>query len=44
MVTSRTPGRLGDPADVKADFRSSSILEDGRMVFNLCGNRYRLVV
>lgn len=32
------------PADVKADFRNASILKDGRVVFNLGGNKYRLVV
>ena len=32
------------PADVKADFRSASILQDGRAVFNIAGNKYRLVV
>jgi mRNA interferase HigB len=32
------------PADVKADFRHASILRDGRVVFNLGGNKYRLVV
>ena len=32
------------PMDVKADFRSASILRDGRVVFNLGGNSYRLVV
>jgi mRNA interferase HigB len=32
------------PADVKADFRSASILKDGRVVFNIAGNKYRLVV
>ena len=32
------------PADVKAHYRSASILLDGRVVFNICGNRYRLVV
>ena len=32
------------PAAVKAQFRSASILKDGRVVFNLGGNRYRLVV
>ena len=32
------------PADVKNDFRSASILRDGRVVFNLAGNKYRLVV
>ena len=32
------------PADVKADFGSASILKDGRVVFNIAGNKYRLVV
>ncbi|MCA9154214.1 MAG: type II toxin-antitoxin system HigB family toxin [Planctomycetales bacterium] len=32
------------PADVKAKYGSASILKDGRVVFNICGNEYRLVV
>ena len=32
------------PAAVKVDFRSASILKDGRVVFNIAGNKYRLVV
>jgi len=32
------------PAHVKRDFGSASILRDGRAVFNLAGNKYRLVV
>jgi mRNA interferase HigB len=32
------------PADVKRDFGSASILREGRVVFNLAGNKYRLVV
>lgn len=32
------------PADVKKDFRNASILKDGRVVFNIAGNKYRLVV
>ena len=32
------------PADVKADFSSASILKDGRAVFNIAGNKYRIVV
>jgi mRNA interferase HigB len=32
------------PAAVKVQFRSASILKDGRVVFNLAGNKYRLVV
>lgn len=32
------------PAEVKADFGQASILRDGRVVFNIGGNRYRLIV
>jgi mRNA interferase HigB len=32
------------PADVKAAFGNASILKDGRAVFNIAGNKYRLVV
>ena len=31
------------PADVKADFGTASILKNGRVVFNIAGNKYRLV-
>lgn len=31
------------PSDVKAQFLSASILRDGRIVFNIAGNKYRLV-
>jgi len=33
-----------DPSEVKRDFRNASILKDGRVVFNIAGNKYRLVV
>jgi mRNA interferase HigB len=32
------------PADIKAQYRSASILKGGRVVFNICGNKYRLIV
>lgn len=32
------------PNDVKAKFTHASILKDGRVVFNIAGNKYRLVV
>lgn len=32
------------PATVKRDIRSASILKDGRVVFNIAGNKYRIVV
>jgi mRNA interferase HigB len=31
------------PAAVKRDLRSASILQDGRVVFNIAGNKYRIV-
>lgn len=31
------------PANVKAKFGSASILKNGRVVFNICGNKYRLI-
>jgi mRNA interferase HigB len=31
-------------ADLKAQFRDASILRSGRVVFNIGGNKYRLVV
>ena len=32
------------PNEVKAEFSSASILRDGRVDFNIAGNKYRLVV
>jgi len=32
------------PADLKGQFLNASILRDGRAVFNIAGNKYRLVV
>src|SRR5437868_13245589 len=39
--------RLADwakPTEVKRDIRSASILKDGRVVFNIGGKKYRIVV
>lgn len=33
-----------NPNEVKAQFTNASILKDGRAVFNIAGNKYRLVV
>ena len=30
--------------EVKAQYRNASIVGDNRIVFNICGNKYRLVV
>ena len=32
------------PSDVKQQFGNASILKDGRAVFNIGGNKYRIVV
>lgn len=32
------------PAEVKADYRHASIVGNDRVVFNIAGNKYRLVV
>jgi len=32
------------PADIQERYRNASILKDSRVVFNICGNKYRLVV
>lgn len=34
----------GQPADIKQHYRSASILKNRRVVFNIKGNDYRLVV
>jgi mRNA interferase HigB len=33
-----------NPNDVKAQFRSVSVLNNNRLVFNIAGNKYRLIV
>jgi len=32
------------PQDIKKQFRSASILKNSRVVFNIAGNKYRLIV
>lgn len=36
--------RWRQPADIKAQYASASILKNRRVVFNLKGNEYRLIV
>lgn len=33
-----------NPSDIKAEFTKASILKSSRVVFNICGNKYRLIV
>lgn len=32
------------PNDIKSEFPKASILKGGRVIFNICGNKYRLIV
>ena len=32
------------PTDITAQYGNASILKGGRVVFNICGNKYRLIV
>ena len=32
------------PADIKQKYGNASLLADNRVVFNICGNKYRLIV
>ncbi|MCA3006515.1 MAG: type II toxin-antitoxin system HigB family toxin [Phycisphaerales bacterium] len=32
------------PADIKRHYGNASILHNDRIVFNICGNKYRLIV
>ncbi len=33
-----------DPNDIRNQYPTASILKAGRVVFNICGNKYRLIV
>jgi mRNA interferase HigB len=33
-----------NPQDIKNQFRNASVLKGGRIIFNICGNKYRLIV
>lgn len=33
-----------NPAEIKAHYGSASVLRGNRVVFNICGNKYRLIV
>jgi mRNA interferase HigB len=32
-----------DPMNIKINYPKASILKSGRVVFNICGNKYRLI-
>ena len=33
-----------DPSQIKSQYRNASILKNNRVVFNIAGNKYRLIV
>ena len=37
-------GNWKSPNDIKNEYPKASILKNGRVVFNICGNKYRLIV
>ncbi len=39
-----TGAAWSQPADIKAQYRSASVLKNRRVVFNIKGNDYRLIV
>jgi mRNA interferase HigB len=39
-----THASWNQPADIKAQYRSASVLKNRRVVFNIKGNDYRLIV
>ena len=39
-----TNASWSQPADIKAQYRSASVLKNRRVVFNIKGNDYRLIV
>lgn len=36
--------KWASPHDIKSQYRTASVLQNGRIVFNIGGNKYRLVV
>jgi mRNA interferase HigB len=36
--------RWTSPNNIKSEYPKASILKSGRVVFNICGNKYRLIV
>ncbi len=39
-----TKAEWNSPNEIKAKYASASILKNSRVVFNICGNKYRLIV
>jgi mRNA interferase HigB len=39
-----TNSRWETPNEIKVEYAKASILKSGRVVFDICGNKYRLIV
>lgn len=39
-----TKANWTSPAEIKSEYAKASILKDKKVIFNICGNKYRLVV
>lgn len=39
-----TKAEWNNPNEIKSQYTSASILKNSRVVFNICGNKYRLIV
>lgn len=39
-----TKADWNSPNEIKSQYTSASILKNSRVVFNICGNKYRLIV
>lgn len=37
-------GKWNSPHKIKSEYPTASIIKNNRVVFNICGNRYRLIV
>jgi mRNA interferase HigB len=36
--------KWASPSDIKDEYPKASILKDGKVIFNICGNKYRLII
>ena len=36
--------KWSSPNDIKIEYPKASILKNGRVIYNICGNKYRLIV
>ena len=39
-----TKAKWNNPNEIKAQYASASVLKNSRVVFNICGNKYRIIV